>query len=410
VAPSTDGGPVDDDMNPDQSSLNDIAIVGMAAHLPGARNIHEFWENLRSGVESIRPLTEQQLLAAGVTRQELGDPNYVRRAAVLDDMDLFDAEFFGLSSLEADIMDPQQRHFLQCVWEALEDAAHVPQTFDGAIGVFGGCGTNSYFMFNLLTNEQLVRDVGLFLLRHTGNDKDFLTTRASHVFDLQGPSVGIQTACSTSLVAVHVACQSLLAGECDLALAGGSTIEIPHGRGYRSADGEILSPDGHCRSFDERAAGTVFGSGAGVVVLRRLADAVADGDRIYAIVKGSAVNNDGSQKAGYFAPSIAGQAACVAEALDVAGVAATSNVTARQRRSVTRSRSRRSPMGSGPARTSPGSSQSAASSRTSVISTRLQVSQASSRHRLRCITARFQPACTSRVRIRASTSQRVRSS
>jgi acyl transferase domain-containing protein/thioesterase domain-containing protein/acyl carrier protein len=299
---------------------NDIAIVGMAARLPDARTPAEYWQNLCDGVESVRFYTEEELLAEGVKRDVLLRPNYVRAGAPLQRMDLFDAEFFGFSPKEAAIMDPQHRQFLETCWEALEDAAHVPDQFDGAIGVFAGCGMGSYFAFNLLTNAELIRSVGLFLLRHTGNDKDFLSTRASYLLDLRGPSVNVQTACSTSLVATHLACQHLLSGECDMALAGGVTIEIPHRRGYHYEEGEVLSPDGHCHAFDHRAAGTVFGSGAGIVVLRRMQDAIDDGDRIYAVIRGTAVNNDGSQKVGYLAPSVDGQAACIADALAVADI------------------------------------------------------------------------------------------
>ncbi len=201
----------------------------------------------------------------------LGNPHYVPRGAPLDDMEMFDAGFFGLSPHEAAIMDPQHRHFLECVWEALEHAGHAPVAVHGPIGVFGGSGHNAYLGYNLLTRPELVDSVGFFLLRHTGNDKDFLTTRVSYALNLHGPSVAVQTACSTSLVAVHLGVQSLLAGECDLAVAGGVTIELPHRQGYLYAEGEILSPDGRCRAFDARAAGTVFGSGAGALVLRRLA-------------------------------------------------------------------------------------------------------------------------------------------
>ncbi|MEI2697297.1 MAG: SDR family NAD(P)-dependent oxidoreductase [Microthrixaceae bacterium] len=303
---------------------NDIAIVGLAAHLPGAANPTAYWRNLVDGVESIRELSEQELVEAGVGEAELRSPNYVRSAAPLDGVFDFDADFFGLSPKEAGIMDPQHRHFLMAAWEAMEDAGHVPSSFDGAIGVFAGCGMGSYFMRNLLSNPDLVRDVGVFLLRHTGNDKDFLATRASYSLNLRGPSVNVQTACSTSLVATHLAVQHLLSGECDLALAGGSTIEIPHGQGYVYHEGEVLSPDGHCRAFDHRSQGTVFGSGAGVVALRRLDDALDDGDRIYAVIKGTAVNNDGDQKVGYLAPSVDGQAACVSEAIAVSDVDADS--------------------------------------------------------------------------------------
>jgi acyl transferase domain-containing protein/thioesterase domain-containing protein len=298
----------------------DIAIVGMAARLPGARNVDEYWSNLRAGEESIRELSEEEVLASGATRELLLRPGYVQAGATLDGYADFDAEFFGFSPKEAAILDPQHRQFLEAAWEALEDAGHVPETFDGAVGVFAGCGMGAYFTFNLLTNPDLVRDVGLFLLRHTGNDKDFLATRASYLFNLRGPSMNVQTACSTSMVATHLAVQHLLAGECDLALAGGVTIEIPHGRGYQYHEGEVLSPDGHCRAFDHRAAGTVFGSGVGVVALRRLDDAIADHDQIYAVIKATAVNNDGAQKVGYLAPSVDGQAACVAEAMAVADI------------------------------------------------------------------------------------------
>ena len=297
-----------------------IAIVGMAARLPGARTPAQFWHNLVEGVESITTLTDEQLREAGVPREASIRPGYVRSAALLDRMDWFDADFFGFSPKDAAIMDPQHRQFLAVCWEALEDAAHPPSRFPGAVGVFGGCGMGAYFAFNLLSNPDLVDEVGMFLLRHTGNDKDFLVTRASYLLDLQGPAVNVQTACSTSLVATHLAVQHLLSGECDMALAGGVTIEIPHGRGYQFEPGEILSPDGHCRAFDQQAAGTVFGSGAGVVVLRRLADALADGDHVYALIRGSAVNNDGARKVGYLAPSVDGQASCIAEALAVADV------------------------------------------------------------------------------------------
>jgi acyl transferase domain-containing protein len=299
-----------------------IAVIGLAGRFPGASTPDALWANVAAGVESIRILTSDQLLAAGVRPELLSDAAYVKAAAPLEDVARFDAGFFGFNPRDAAILDPQHRHFLECAWEALEDAGHVPERFRGAIGVYAGCGMNGYFMFNLLTNPQLVDSVGLFLLRHTGNDKDFLTTRVSYLLGLTGPSLGVQTACSTSLVAVHLACQQLLNGECDMALAGGVTIEMPHGVGYRYEAGEILSPDGHCRAFDAAAQGTVFGSGVGVVVLRRAADAVADGDHIYALIKGSAVNNDGGGKVGYLAPSVDGQAAAVREALGVAGISA----------------------------------------------------------------------------------------
>ena len=302
----------------------DIAIVGMAAHLPGASDIDAYWSNLRAGVPSIRKLTKEELHDAGEAAHMSGRPDYVPYAATLDGFADFDAEFFGFSPKEAAIMDPQHRQFLECAWEAMENAAHVPESFDGPIGVFAGCGMGSYFYFNICSNPDLVDQTGMFLLRHTGNDKDFLSTRLSHIFDLQGPSINVQTACSTSLVATHQGCQALLNGECDMALAGGVTIELPHARGYVYKEGEILSPDGQCHAFDHRAEGTVFGSGVGVVVLRRLEDAVADGDHIWAVIRGSAVNNDGAAKAGYLAPSVEGQAKAIAEAHAMADMTADS--------------------------------------------------------------------------------------
>ena len=297
---------------------SDIAIVGMAIRVPGASNPEEYWANLKNGVEATQPYTDEQLLAKGVSQSTLADPNYVKAGITLQDMDAFDPEFFGFSQKEAAILDPQHRQFYEVCWEALERAGHPPEKFDGAVGLFAGCGMGAYFTFNLLTNPELVDSVGLFLLRHTGNDKDFLSTRVSYAFNLHGPCVNVQTACSTSLVATHLAVQSLLSGECDMALAGGVTIEVPHGVGYHYKEGEVLSPDGHCRTFDHRSKGTVFGSGAGVVVMRRLADALRDGDHVHAVIKGSAVNNDGSRKVGYLAPSVDGQAACISEALAVA--------------------------------------------------------------------------------------------
>ena len=302
----------------------DIAIVGMGVNLPGADGVEAYWANLRDGVESIRRLSEQELLDAGESPENIARKNYVPAAAVLDGFDTFDADFFGFSPKDAAILDPQHRKFLEVAWEAMEQAGHPPETITGPIGVYAGCGMGSYFYFNICSNPDLVDDVGMFLLRHTGNDKDFLSTRVSHVFDLHGPSINLQTACSTSLVAIHYACQALRAGEIDMALAGGVTIELPHGRGYEFKENEILSPDGHCHAFDHRAQGTVFGSGAGAVALRRLSDAIADGDHIWAVIKGSAVNNDGAAKAGYLAPSVDGQTQAIAKALDAAGVAAQS--------------------------------------------------------------------------------------
>ena len=307
-------------------NMNDdigVAIVGMAVHLPGGiEDTDKYWSNLRDGVCSIRKLERAELEDNGVPAHLLGRPDYVPYAAPLDDFDHFDADFFGLSPKEAGIMDPQHRQVLELAWEAMEKAGHVPSSFDGKVGVYAGCGMGSYFYFNVCSNPDLVEETGMFLLRHTGNDKDFLSTRVSHALDLKGPSVNIQTACSTSLVAVHYAAEALRKGECDMALAGGSTIELPQGHGYVFKENEILSPDGRCRAFDHRAQGTVFGSGAGVVALRRLDDAIRDGDPILAVLKGSAINNDGADKAGYLAPSVSGQAEAIRAAQKNAGVTA----------------------------------------------------------------------------------------
>ena len=301
-------------------SNHDIAVVGMSVRLPGAWDVATYWNNLRSGLSSIRRLSEEELIAAGVPEGQYNRADYVPFAAPLDGFSEFDAEFFGLSPKEAAVMDPQHRQFLEVAWEAMEIAGHPPESLGGQIGVYAGCGMGSYFYFNVCSNRDLVSDTGMFLLRHTGNDKDFMATRASHIFDLKGPSIGMQTACSTSLVAIHYAAQALAAGDCDMALAGGVTIELPQGQGYMFKKDEILSPDGICRAFDHKAEGTVFGSGAGVVALRRLEDAIAAGDHIWAVIKGSAVNNDGAVKASYLAPSVEGQSEAILKAHASAGI------------------------------------------------------------------------------------------
>ena len=300
----------------------DIAVVGMACRLPGAPDLAAFWRMLREGRDARVELSDEHLRRAGVPEEVLADPDFVKAAMVLDDIDQFDAGFFGLSPRDAALFDPQHRVFLEVAWEAFEHAGHPPERFDGRIGVFAGCGMDTYLLHNILSNPDLVRRVGMFLIRHTGNDKDFLATRTSYQFDLRGPSVNVLTACSTSLVAIHQAAHSLLAGECDMALAGGVTILVPQDRGYLHKEGEVLSPDGHCRTFDADSRGTIFGSGAGVVLLRRLGDALADGDTIHAIVAGSAVNNDGARKVSFLAPSVDGYAEVVAEALALADVPA----------------------------------------------------------------------------------------
>lgn len=299
-----------------------IAIIGMAARLPGARNITEYWRNLREGVESIVSHTREEMLARGARPDLVDDPCYVNASAPLEDHDCFDAAFFGYSAREASIMDPQHRIFLECAYHALEDAGYDSRRYRGLIGVYAGCTMNTYLLHNVMAHaDDTVAAVG-DLQTMVGNDKDYLTTRVSHKLDLRGPSLAVQTACSTSLVAIHLACRALLDDECDMALAGGASVRLPHGAGYLANPGGTSSPDGHCRAFDADAAGSVVGNGVGVVVLKRLADALRDRDQIYAVIRGSAINNDGQVKASFTAPSVDGQSRAVKRALERAGVSA----------------------------------------------------------------------------------------
>ncbi len=310
----------------------DVAVVGLACRFPGAANAAQFWQNLAGGVESISSLSEEQILAAGIAPKLARDPRYVRAAAILDGVEQFDADFFGYTAREAQLMDPQQRVLLECAWEAMEDAGYDLRSHPGAVGVFVSGVLNTYLLNHVFPHVTQRADTGsVMTLSSTdgfqvmvANDKDYLPTRLSYKLNLRGPSVNVQTACSSSLVAIHLAAQSLLDGECEMALAGGVSIAVPQETGYLYQEGLLVSPDGHCRAFDADAQGTVFGNGAGVVLLKRLSDAEADGDRIYAVIKGSAVNNDGGEKAGYLAPSQDGQAAVVAEALAAAGIEAAS--------------------------------------------------------------------------------------
>jgi acyl transferase domain-containing protein/thioesterase domain-containing protein/acyl carrier protein len=296
-----------------------IAVIGMAGRFPGAPGLDGFWHNLSNGVESIATLTDAELLAAGVSPKLLANPRYVRARGRLDGVADFDASFFGMSPREAATTDPQHRIFLECAWEALEHGGVDPARFPGSIGVYGGAAEGGYLLHHLAPNRPLMESLGA-LSPVIGNDKDHLTTRVAYKLDLRGPSITIQTACSTSLVAVQLACQALLGYQCDAALAGGVSVTFPQGTGHLHQPGNILSPDGRCRAFDAAAQGTVAGDGAGVVLLRRLADALADGDPILAVILGAAVNNDGSAKVGYTAPSVDGQAEVIAMAHAVAGV------------------------------------------------------------------------------------------
>lgn len=298
----------------------EIAIVGLACRFPGARSPEAFWAALRDGVETIARFSRDELRARGVPAATLDDPDFVPAAGVLDDVELFDAAFFGYSPREAQLTDPQHRMFLQCAWEAMEDAGYDGARFDGLAGVFGGCTMNTYLASVILPRRAAIDFISDQQLM-VGNDKDFLTTRVAHKLDLKGVSYTVQSACATSLVAIHVACRSLLAGECDLAIAGAASIRVPQDTGYLYQEGGTSSPDGHCRAFDARAAGSVAGNGVGVVVLRRLDDALAAGDHIYGVIKGSAVTNDGATKAGFAAPTVQGQVRAIEEALQLAHVA-----------------------------------------------------------------------------------------
>jgi len=311
---------MDDNLDLPDHDESAIAIIGMACHLPGALNIKEYWENLRDGVESVQFFTDEELLAAGESAHNLAHPNYVRAQPTLKNFNRFDASFWGFSPQDAAVTDPAHRLFLEVAYEALEHAGQTAYDTEGRVGVFASSGENLYRMQNLQSNPQLIDDMGAFLVRHTGNCMNFLATRLSYELDLRGPSINVQTACSSTLVGIHMASQSLLGGECDTAIVGGSTVVVPQARGYIYRDGEILSPDGHCRPFDANSQGTVFGSGAGAVVLKRLEDAIADGDTVHAVVRGTAVNNDGAQKIGYLAPSVDGQAGAISEALTISGI------------------------------------------------------------------------------------------
>nr|UZC79443.1 KrmO [uncultured bacterium] len=300
-------------------NLYHIAIVGLAGRFPGANTIETFWENLRNGRESISFFSGEELEQAGVNPALIHHPDYVKAGAILDHIEQFDAPFFGFYPKEAAILNPQHRLFLECAWEALERAGYMPEQYRGRIGVYAGAGANNYLSsFHLPRGASGALDPFQVML---GNDRDFLATQVAYKLNLTGPSVAVQTACSTSLVAVHLACQSLLNHECDMALAGGVNINVPQHQGYLYVEGGIGSHDGHCRAFDAQAQGTVGGNGAGIVVLKRMADVLADGDTVLAVIKGTAINNDGATKVGFTAPSLEGQAEVIADALAMADVA-----------------------------------------------------------------------------------------
>ncbi len=308
AAPAQPAGPTQDD----------IALVGMSLRFPGADTPEAFWANLRDGVESITFFSDEELRDAGVHQALIDHKDFVPAASFLEDVDKFDASFFGVTPKDAELTDPQQRFFLEEAWRALEHAGYDPEAFPGLIGVFAGVGVNNYLIDNLTNRPQMFAGVSL-IQSVMGNDKDYVATRTAYRLNLKGPCVTVQSACSTALAAVHFARQSLLAGDCDMALAGGSTVAEPQ-MGYLYQEGMLLSPDGHCRAFDAEAKGTMFGSGVGVLVLKRLSDALAAGDFIHAVIKGVALNNDGSDKVGFTAPGVNGQAAVIEKALANADV------------------------------------------------------------------------------------------
>lgn len=305
-------------------SSSDIAIIGIAGRYPKAKTIKEFWENLVNGIEAISFFSDDELEIIPNSNPD-SELKFVKARGVLEDAEKFDAEFFGFNPKEASIMDPQHRVFLECCWNALEDSGYVPEKFNGSIGIFAGSSLNTYLIYNILSDrnkqEELANSYQIAdYTTLTGNDNGFLTTKVAYKLGLKGPAINVQTACSTSLVAIGQAYQSLVTGQCDMALAGGVSISFPQKRGYYFVDGSIGSVDGHCKPFDADATGTVFSSGAGVVVLKRLDDAIRDGDSIYAVIKSVALNNDGSDKAGYMTPSIDGQTEVILKAQQIAGV------------------------------------------------------------------------------------------
>ena len=312
-------------MNQSESSKNleCIAIVGIAVRMPGAEDVRQFWENLKTGKECISLFSKDEMLEAGVSAEMIDLPNYVAAKGILEGVELFDANFFGIAPREAELMDPQHRVLMECAWAAMEDAGYVPEQYPGRIAVFTSAGMNTYLPVNLMSNPDLLEQVGGFELS-IYNDKDFVPTRIAYSMNIKGPAIDIGTACSSSLVSTHLACQHLLTYQSDMALVGGITIHLPQKVGHLHEAGSAYSPDRHCRPFDSTQSGLIDGNGAAVIIVKRLEDALNDGDKIHALIRGSAINNDGSDKVGYAAPSVNGQAEAILEALAVAEVEADS--------------------------------------------------------------------------------------
>lgn len=310
-------------MNQTESNKNleCIAIVGIAVRMPGAQDVRQFWENLKTGKESISLFSKDEMLEAGVSAEMIDLPNYIAAKGILEGVELFDANFFGIAPREAELMDPQHRVLMECAWAAMEDAGYVPAQYPGRIAVFTSAGMNTYLPVNLMSNPDLLEQVGGFELS-IYNDKDFVPTRIAYSMNIKGPAIDIGTACSSSLVSTHLACQHLLTYQSDMALVGGVTIHLPQKVGHLHEAGSAYSPDRHCRPFDSTQSGLIDGNGAAVIIVKRLEDALNDGDKIHALIRGSAINNDGSDKVGYAAPSVNGQAEAILEALAVAEVEA----------------------------------------------------------------------------------------
>lgn len=298
---------------------NDIAIIGMNGRFPGAKNTDEFWKNLYNGVESVRFFSRDELIKMGIDEHLLDNPRFVPADAILEDMDKFDAEFFDYSAREAEIMDPQHRMFLESAWELMEQAGYCADHYAGKIAVYAGANLSGYMVRNLYSNPGLVEKLGTFKIM-IANGQDFLATKVSYKMDFTGPSVNVNTLCSSSMVALHYACQELLSYGSDIAIAGGVSFQVSRNEAFFYQEGGIGSADGHCRAFDVNANGTVSGSGLAMVVLKRMEDAIRDGDQIYAVVKGTGINNDGSNKNSFTAPNVDGQAECIAQAIAMSGV------------------------------------------------------------------------------------------
>lgn len=301
-----------------KSANADVAIIGMSGRFPGANSIEELWNNLKEGKETTSFFTDDEL-DAGVPQEIKNNPNYVKARGIVSNVKGFDAAFFGITPASAELMDPQQRIFLEIAWEAIEGAGYVPAKYEGTIGVFAGVRYNTYYVNNVLPNTELIENIGSFQAI-TLNDKDYVASRTAYSLDLKGPAVNVQSACSTTLLAVAQAVQSIRNGQCDMALAGGATINSPVKVGHMYNEGAMLSNDGHCRPFDADAKGTVFSDGAGVVLLKNMEEAIKDGDTIFAVVKGIGINNDGGGKGSFTAPSAEGQAEAISMAIDDAGV------------------------------------------------------------------------------------------